>query len=66
MVIQVSLLLLSPIFYGLHMFLMVVGAGCVPMGDWKKGMWANVIAGTTSVVMIVLTVMMVWNSLHGG
>ena len=36
------------------------------MGDWKNGMWANVIAGTTSVVMIVLTAMMVWNSLHGG
>jgi Mn2+/Fe2+ NRAMP family transporter len=36
------------------------------MGDWKNGMWANVIAGTTSVVMIGLTAMMVWNSLHGG
>src|ERR1035441_8207489 len=36
------------------------------MGDWKNGMWANVIAGTTSVVMIALTAMMVWNSLHGG
>ena len=35
------------------------------MGDWKNGMWANVIAATTSVVMIGLTVMMVWNSLHG-
>jgi Mn2+/Fe2+ NRAMP family transporter len=35
------------------------------MGDWKNGMWANVIAGTTSVVMIGLTAMMVWNSLHG-
>ena len=28
-------------------------------------MWANVIAATTSVVMIGLTIMMVWNSLHG-
>jgi NRAMP (natural resistance-associated macrophage protein)-like metal ion transporter len=36
------------------------------MGDWKNGMWANVIAGTTSVVMIGLTAMMVWNSLRGG
>ena len=36
------------------------------MGDWKNGLWANVIAGTTSVVMIGLTAMMVWNSLHGG
>ena len=27
------------------------------MGDWKNGMWANVIAGTTSVVMIALTAM---------
>ena len=35
------------------------------MGDWKNGMWANVIAATTSVVMIGLTIMMVWNSLHG-
>ena len=36
------------------------------MGDWKNGLWANAIAGTTSVVMIGLTAMMVWNSLHGG
>jgi len=36
------------------------------MGDWKNGMWANAIAVTTSVVMIALTAMMVWNSLHGG
>jgi Mn2+/Fe2+ NRAMP family transporter len=36
------------------------------MGDWRNGIWANAIAGTTSVVMIGLTAMMVWNSLHGG
>jgi Mn2+/Fe2+ NRAMP family transporter len=36
------------------------------MGDWKNGVWANAIAGATSVVMICLTAMMVWNSLHGG
>jgi Mn2+/Fe2+ NRAMP family transporter len=36
------------------------------MGDWKNGMWANAIAVTTSVVMIGLTAMMVWNSLRGG
>jgi Mn2+/Fe2+ NRAMP family transporter len=35
------------------------------MGDWKNGVGANVIAATTSVVMIGLTIMMVWNSLHG-
>src|SRR5450432_2014375 len=36
------------------------------MGEWKNGAWANWIAGTTSVVMIALTAMMVWNSLQGG
>ena len=33
------------------------------MGEWKNGVWANWIAGTTSVVMIGLTAMMVWNSI---
>jgi Mn2+/Fe2+ NRAMP family transporter len=31
------------------------------MGDWKNGIWANWIAGATSVTMIGLTGAMVWN-----
>jgi NRAMP (natural resistance-associated macrophage protein)-like metal ion transporter len=31
------------------------------MGEWKNGAWANWIAATTSVTMIGLTAMMVWN-----
>jgi Mn2+/Fe2+ NRAMP family transporter len=34
------------------------------MGTWRNGMWANLIAGATSVAMIGLTVAMVWNALH--
>ena len=32
------------------------------MGDWRNGMWANLIAGATSVIMIGLTAVMVWNA----
>ena len=32
------------------------------MGDWRNGMWANLIAGATSVAMIGLTAVMVWNA----
>ena len=32
------------------------------MGDWRNGMWANLVAGGTSVVMIGLTAVMVWNA----
>ncbi len=34
------------------------------MGEWRNGVWANLIAGSTSVIMIGLTVVMVWNYLH--
>jgi NRAMP (natural resistance-associated macrophage protein)-like metal ion transporter len=34
------------------------------MGDWRNGTWANLIAGATSVIMICLTVVMVWNAVH--
>jgi Mn2+/Fe2+ NRAMP family transporter len=34
------------------------------MGTWRNGMWANLIAGATSVAMIGLTIAMVWNALH--
>ena len=34
------------------------------MGDWHNGLWANLIAGATSAVMICLTAVMVWNALR--
>jgi Mn2+/Fe2+ NRAMP family transporter len=35
------------------------------MGDMRNGIWANVIAWSTSVAMIVLTAVMLWNSFTG-
>jgi Mn2+/Fe2+ NRAMP family transporter len=35
------------------------------MGEYCNGLWGNVIAGGTSVVMVVLTVVMIWNSVRG-
>ena len=34
------------------------------MGDWRNGIYANLIAGATSVAMIGLTIAMVWNAVH--
>ncbi len=33
------------------------------MGEYRNGFWGNLIAGSTSVIMIVLTALLVWNSL---
>src|SRR6185312_10987597 len=33
------------------------------MGDYKNSLWANVIAGGTSIVMILLTAGLIWTSL---
>jgi NRAMP (natural resistance-associated macrophage protein)-like metal ion transporter len=35
------------------------------MGDMKNGRWANVVAGSTIVVMIVLTLILLWTSVGG-
>jgi Mn2+/Fe2+ NRAMP family transporter len=35
------------------------------MGNMRNGRWANAIAGTTSVVMVILTVVMVWQAVTG-
>ena len=35
------------------------------MGDMRNRGWQNLIAGGTSAIMIVLTVMMVWTTVHG-
>ena len=35
------------------------------MGEYRNGFWGNLIAGGTSVVMVGLTVVMIWNSLAG-
>ena len=35
------------------------------MGEYRNGRWGNLVAGGTSVVMIVLTVVMIWNSVTG-
>jgi Mn2+/Fe2+ NRAMP family transporter len=34
------------------------------MGEYRNGLWGNLIAGGTSVVMVVLTVVMIWNSVR--
>jgi Mn2+/Fe2+ NRAMP family transporter len=34
------------------------------MGEYRNGPWGNFIAGGTSVVMVVLTVVMIWNSVR--
>jgi Mn2+/Fe2+ NRAMP family transporter len=35
------------------------------MGDHKNGMWGNLIAGGTSVIMVLLTIALIWNSVTG-
>jgi NRAMP (natural resistance-associated macrophage protein)-like metal ion transporter len=35
------------------------------MGEYRNGPWGNAIAGATSVVMVGLTIVMIWNSLAG-
>ncbi len=35
------------------------------MGEYCNGFWGNAIAGSTSVVMIALTVVMIWNQVAG-
>ena len=35
------------------------------MGEYRNGFWGNAIAWSTSIVMIGLTVVMIWNSLTG-
>ena len=34
------------------------------MGEYRNGFWGNLVAGSTSLIMIVLTVLLVWNSLR--
>jgi len=33
------------------------------MGEYRNGFWGNAIAGSTSVVMIALTILLIWNSI---
>jgi Mn2+/Fe2+ NRAMP family transporter len=35
------------------------------MGEYRNGFWGNAIAGTTSVVMVALTAVMIWTSFTG-
>jgi Mn2+/Fe2+ NRAMP family transporter len=35
------------------------------MGEYKNGPWGNAIAGATSVIMVVLTIMLIYNSVTG-
>jgi Mn2+/Fe2+ NRAMP family transporter len=35
------------------------------MGEMRNRGWQNIVAGSTSVLMIVLTAMMVWTSIWG-
>jgi Mn2+/Fe2+ NRAMP family transporter len=35
------------------------------MGEYRNGSWGNVIAGATSVIMVLLTVVLVWNYVTG-
>jgi Mn2+/Fe2+ NRAMP family transporter len=35
------------------------------MGEYRNGFWGNAIAGSTSVIMVALTVVMIWTSLAG-
>jgi NRAMP (natural resistance-associated macrophage protein)-like metal ion transporter len=35
------------------------------MGNMRNGRWANAIAGTTSIVMVALTVVMIWQAVTG-
>ena len=35
------------------------------MGDFRNGIWGNLIAGGTSVIMVLLTIALIWNSITG-
>jgi Mn2+/Fe2+ NRAMP family transporter len=35
------------------------------MGDFRNGFWGNLIAGGTSVIMVLLTIALIWNSITG-
>ncbi len=35
------------------------------MGDFKNGFWGNLVAGGTSVIMVLLTIALIWNSVTG-
>jgi Mn2+/Fe2+ NRAMP family transporter len=35
------------------------------MGDFSNGFWGNLIAGGTSVIMVLLTIALIWNSITG-
>ena len=65
-----KLILLSQVANGMlipfvliYMLLLVNKPGL--MGDQRNGKWQNAVAVSTSVVMIALTMMMVWNAVHG-
>jgi NRAMP (natural resistance-associated macrophage protein)-like metal ion transporter len=36
------------------------------MGEYTNKLWGNLIAGGTSVIMIVLTIVLIWTQVHGG
>jgi len=36
------------------------------MGEYTNKFWGNLIAGSTSVIMIVLTIVLIWTQVHGG
>lgn len=36
------------------------------MGEYTNKFWGNLIAGGTSVIMIVLTIVLIWTQVHGG
>ncbi len=35
------------------------------MGDFRNGFWGNLVAGGTSVIMVLLTIALIWNSVTG-
>jgi Mn2+/Fe2+ NRAMP family transporter len=35
------------------------------MGDYRNGFWGNAVAGTTSILMVALTVVMIWTGFSG-
>jgi Mn2+/Fe2+ NRAMP family transporter len=35
------------------------------MGDFSNGFWGNLVAGGTSVIMVLLTIALIWNSITG-
>jgi len=36
------------------------------MGEYTNKFWGNLIAGGTSVIMVVLTIVLIWTQVHGG